>query len=234
MKSILFLVSVSLAFSAPKLRLSAASIGPASIAVSANGAPQTIEAFNLGDGALSLRVASSAAWLVPSVGAARACTTRSGSCLPIVFALQTASLARGMFTGVATVSDPNAVDAPQTITITVQIGGGVPDRIDFFVPPNGSVDSLTIHSNSMLQTRSSQPWLTAILDGQGSFRFALPYLVRAAHLPGMAEGRYDATLTVSGSSFAPDNRSVPVSMSVTSQPIARSGPVQIRLVQNTA
>ena len=38
---------------APKLRLSTSTIGPYSIAVGANGAVQTLEAWNAGDGALS-------------------------------------------------------------------------------------------------------------------------------------------------------------------------------------
>src|SRR5712671_3644549 len=44
---------------APKLRLSASTVGPVSIAQSANGATQTVEAFNIGDGSLSLALSSS-------------------------------------------------------------------------------------------------------------------------------------------------------------------------------
>jgi len=42
-----------------------------------------------------------------TIGAARACSTRLGTCLPIQVALQTASLAKGAYTGTITVGDPN-------------------------------------------------------------------------------------------------------------------------------
>jgi len=111
---------------APMLRLSSSAVGPYSIATGSNGALQTVEAWNAGDGSLSLQVSSSAAWAVPTIGAARACSTRLGTCLPIQVALQTASLAKGAYTGTITVGDPNAIDAPQTITVTAEIAATCP------------------------------------------------------------------------------------------------------------
>jgi len=55
----------------PKLRLSASTVGPVSMAQGANGNPQTVEAFNIGDGSLSLALSSSASYLVtylPTMG----------------------------------------------------------------------------------------------------------------------------------------------------------------------
>ena len=48
---------------------------------------------------------------------------RAGACIPIQVGFQTSALARGSYTGTITVSDPNAVDAPQTIVVTVAVGG---------------------------------------------------------------------------------------------------------------
>ncbi len=225
---------------APKLRLVEAAIGPVSVAQGSNGPTRTVEAYNDGDGALNLSVSSSASWAVASVGAQRGCASRGGTCLPIQVALNTASLARGSYTGTITVSDPNALDAPQTITVTVLAGGGVPDRLDLFVAPNGSTAEATFTSNSPLQARASTDgggsWLSVALDGMGTFRFVLPYRVAARHLDGMAEGAYRGTVTVSGSSLTADNKSVPVSLQVTSKPIAQAAPanLSLRYAQNIA
>ena len=207
-----------------------------SIAAGSNGAAQTVEAFNIGDGALAPAATSSVLWLAPSIGTARACTTRSGSCLPVEIALQTSALARGTFTGIVTVSDANAVDAPQDITVTVQIGGGVPDRVELLVAPGSSSETI-VTTNSPMNARATTQdggrWLTFSLTGTGSFRFTYPYLLRVTHQPGMPEGSYNGTVETTGSTFAPDNKTVAVVMRVTSQPIAKGVPekVSVRLAQ---
>ncbi len=223
---------------APQLRLVTTTVGPVSIAQGANGPAQVVEAFNSGDGSLNLSAASSAAWAAPSVGAARACATQPGVCIPIQIALSTSSLARGMHTAIVTVRDPNAIDAPQTVTVTVQIGGGVPDRIQLYVPPDGSSDETRFSTNSMLSisasTQSGGAWLTTALEGAGSFRFVMPWVVRATHQPGLAEGMYNGSLLISNSTFPADNKTVPVTLSVTSRPIAKAAPesLRLRLAQN--
>lgn len=226
-------VLCSVAQAAPKLRLVATTVGPVSIAVGANGPAQTVEAFNAGDGALALTVTSSASWTVASTGAARPCAQRTGNCLPLNFALQTSSLARGMHTAVVSVNDSNAIDAPQSITVTVQIGGAVPDRVEFFVAPNGASDSARFVTNSSVSgnvaTQVGGPWLSMTFEGAGSFSFTRPYVISARHLSGMAEGTYNGTIAVTGSSFAGDNKMVAVSLRVTSQPIALSSNDRLRV-----
>lgn len=233
---LLVLYPVTKIEAAPKLRLSTAALGPFSIASGQNGPAQTVEAYNAGDGSLSLSVASSATWAVATVGTARACTTRSGNCLPIQIALQTASLEAGSQTAIVTVRDPNAVDAPQTITVTVQIGGGVPSQLNFFLAPNGSSRETTFMTNSLVTTRTNAPWLALMLDGIASMRFSYPYKVRVTHQPGQGEGTYAGSATVSNSSFAPDNKTIAVNLRVTSEPIARMEParLQFRVAQGAA
>ena len=85
------------------------------------------------------------------MGAQRACASRQGVCTPLQLALNTASLPAGMATGIVTVFDPNAVDAPQTITVTVQMGGAVPNSMDVYVAPGGTRD-LTFSTNGQLGT----------------------------------------------------------------------------------
>ena len=221
------------AYAQAKLRLTDVALGPISVATAANGAPQSIEAFNTGTGSLSLTFASNATWLTASAGASRPCqiAVQQPSCIPITVSLNSATLARGTYTGAITVRDPNAIDAPQTISVTIQVGGGIPDTIFLFTPPNGGTDSLAFGTNSVLNTnvttQAGGNWLSVAYEGQGSFRFVQPYRVTGQHLPGMAEGTYNGTIQVGGSAFAGDNKTVQTRLVVTSQPIAFAGPTRI-------
>ena len=220
----------------PKLRLSASTVGPLSVAQGGNGASQTVEAFNIGDSSLNLSLTSSVTWIGASVGAQRACASRAGVCTPLTFALNTSALAAGISTGIVTVSDPNAVDAPQTITVTVQIGGGIPSAVDVYAAP-GSSNEVTFSSNSSLnlnaRTADGGSWLTVALDGVGSFRFSYPYRLRVSPPASMQAGTYSGTVTTAGSTFAGDNKNIAVTMRVTSQPIAAASTdrVKVRLAQ---
>jgi len=223
---------------APKLRLSNTVIGPLSVAVGQNGPQQVVEAYNAGDGALNLTVSAIEDWLAPAVGAPRPCTTRQGACIPINVTLNTAGLQRGTYTGFVEVTDPNAVDTPQTIAVTVQMGGGVPDRVDFAVPPNGS-DSLRFETNSPLTyevtTNNGGNWLSLALDGAGTFDFVIPYRLTVRHINNLPEGLYTGRVSITQSQFAPDVKDVPVTMRVTTQPIGKldERELRIRLAQDT-
>ena len=184
---------------APRLRLVSSTVGPVSIAQGASGGAsqtQTVEAYNDADGSLNLKLASSVSWIVATAGAQRNCSSRPGVCIPLQFALNTSGLAAGISTGIVTVSDPNAVDAPQTITVTVQIGGGVPSSVDVYVAPGG-VRDLFFSTNSQIgniaKTSDGGAWLLLALDGSGSFRFSYPYRVHVAPAAGMGQGTYSAT-----------------------------------------
>ena len=125
------------------------------------------------------------------MGAQRNCSSRPGVCIPLQFALNTSGLPAGISTGIVTVSDPNAVDAPQTITVTVQIGGGVPSSLDVYVAPGGARD-LFFSTNSQIgniaKTNDGGAWLSLALDGTGSFRFSYPYRVHFAPASGDGAG----------------------------------------------
>jgi uncharacterized protein (TIGR03437 family) len=224
------------------LRLVSSTVGPVSVAAGASST-QTAEAYNAGDSTLALQLSvdsSSKSWLAAATGASRACTTTTAasSCIPLVFTLNTQSLTnKKIYTGVVTVSDPNAVDAPQTITVTVQVGGGVPDTVDTYVAPGGSRD-IRFYTNAPVAgstaTGDGGSWLRLALEGTGSFRFVLPYSIHLAPQAGNTAGNaYTGTLTTSGSSFAGDNKAVGVTMRVTSQAIAQASTDQltVRLAQ---
>jgi uncharacterized protein (TIGR03437 family) len=220
--SLIFFASLPL-FGAAKLRLDTTALGPFSIAAGANGTTQTVNATNGGDSALNLSAKSSASWLVPSVGGLQPCSLL-GTCMPITIALNTASLAKGTYTGVVTVSDPNAIDAPQTITVTVNIGGGVPDSITLYVPSNGNPVSQTFYAGSRVTPSVTQPAggpsLSLALPGGGSFQSTFSYTLTAQAAAGAATQTYNASMVVSGSPVSGENKTVPITLNVTSQPIA--------------
>ncbi|HXA50945.1 MAG TPA: hypothetical protein VNV86_11595 [Candidatus Acidoferrum sp.] len=207
-------------------------MGPVSIAQGANGAAQTVEAYNIGDGSLNLSLSSSVTWIGATAGAQRACTTRAGVCTPLTFALNTSGVPVGTATGIVTVSDPNSVDAPQTITVTVQINGSVPGTVDLYAAP-GSSNELTFSTNSPLnattRTTDGGNWLSVALDGVGSFRFSYPYKLRVAPPQSMAAGNYSGVVTTTGSAFAADNKTIGVTMRVTTQPIAATSVDRVRV-----
>ena len=232
-------LATSAAYAAPKLRLSTAALGPFSIAQGQNGNPQTLDAYNEGDGSLSIAVSSSETWLTVSRADTRVCGQPGGVCTAIRIGLQTSGLSRGTVTGFVTVSDPNALDAPQTIAVTVQVGGGVPDRLQFVVAPNNTPVRRAFTTSTSLNASASAsggPRLTVLGAGGGSFRAIYSYEVVAQASEGVGEGDYTGTLQISGSPLAADNRSVPVGIKVTRKAIAEpsSPSVGFRLAQGAA
>jgi uncharacterized protein (TIGR03437 family) len=213
------------------LRLVSSTVGPLSIPAATATASQTVEAYNAGDGSLALSVSSSVSWIAATAGSARTCTTTtsSKSCIPIQLALSTSGLPAGLSTGVVTVSDPNAVDAPQTITVTVRLGG-----VDVHAAPGGSRD-VSIATSSMVTSRATtqdgSSWLSLVLDGTGSFRFSYPYRIHLQPPAAMAQGVYNGSISTTGA--AADTQTIPVTMRVTTQPIAQATPdhLAVRLAQ---
>lgn len=235
--SALFFAASSLS-AAPRLRLVSSTVGPVAIAQGSNGAAQTVEIYNDADGSLSPKLSSSASWIGTLVGAPRACSTRPGNCIPITISLNTSALPAGTTTGIVTVADndANVVDAPQTITVTAAIGGAVPGSVDVYVAPGSSRD-ITFSTNSQLggvaKTNDGAQWLSLAVDGTGTFRFLFPYRIHLAPTSNMQLGTFSGTVTTGGSSFAADNKTIAVTMRVTSQPIAQASTdkVQVRLAQ---
>ena len=215
--------------SLPMLRLVSATVGPVSIIPGANGISQTVEAYNAGAGTLLLSVSSSVPWITPSVGTPRACTTTSAatSCVPLIFGLNTASLAASAtaYTGIVTVTAPNTVDAPQTITVTVEIGGAVPST--------ASCPHLNGCLTGTITTQDGANWLSLTLSGAGSNSSTLPYAINITPtITNVAGNTYTGTIVTSGSAFAPDNKTTAVTMNVTTLPIVEAlAPINVQVVE---
>jgi uncharacterized protein (TIGR03437 family) len=196
------------------------------MAVGQNGPSQVIEAANVGDGQLSLSFTSSVPWASASAGVARPCQRLSApSCIPVTINFNTASLPRGLASGTITVNDPNAIDAPQSVVVLAQPGGGVPDRIDLFVPPDNRPVTTQFKTNSVLTYQTAQPGggpsILLLQDGGGSFDFVRSYTLTARAPSGTAARDYPAAIQVTGSSFSGDIKTVPVMLKVTTDPILR-------------
>ena len=226
------------AYAAPTLRLTNSAVGPISIAAGGSAAGPLVEAYNAGDGSLSLSAQSSASWLSASIGGQTTCKTQpappASSCIPIQIQVNAGGMAASTtpYTGIITITAPDTIDAPQTITVTASVGGTVPSSVNVYVAP-GTEQDVTFYTNSMLsgqsKTSDGASWLSLALQGTGSFRFALPYYIRVVPQANQTSGTYSGTITTSGSNFAGDNKTIAVTMQVTTQPIAQASPSQLNM-----
>ena len=216
----LFPLSCALLSAQPELRLSTGSIGPVYIAAGQNGPAQTVTTSNIGNGTLSLSASANQSWLSPSVNAA-------GS---IQIALNTASLANGQYAGVVTVSDPGAIDAPQNISVTIQMGSPIPSSLDLFVAPGSSTTAMFYTASSLSVTASnpqSAPSVSAVSFGTPLFSTVHQFNITATAPANTTTGNYPASVTTSGSTIAADNKTIAVSTHVTTQPISSFAPASL-------
>lgn len=193
--------------------------------VPGSAATQTICASNAGDGTLSLSasVGSGAGWLTVSIGA--------NQC--IQFTANPSGLPRGAYTAEVTISDANAIDAPQVVGAAVVVDGGPP--VDLFVAP-GMAESSPIPGGCVSATASTQDgagWLsiydvTSSTLGVPVFQCIMT-VIRLAPPAGMAPGTYSGSVTVSGSTAS----TIPVTMHVTTLPIAvpSVSPINLKFAQ---
>jgi uncharacterized protein (TIGR03437 family) len=229
LKKYLFLLGISTGaiFAAPQLQLATTAVGPLNIAPNTNAATITVPVSNIGTGSLSLGVFSSAAWLVPTVV--------NNATIQIAF--NTAALSPGSYTEFVTVTSPGAVDAPQNISVTIQMGG-LPATMQFYAVPVGAAVSQVVNTQSMATTQGTTTgggqWLSVSLNAQGSFGFFIPYLVTATPQSGQGEGDYTGTATFSGSAVPADNKAIPVTLHLTNSPILQFGVSTAQLFSSAA
>jgi uncharacterized protein (TIGR03437 family) len=219
-----------IATAAPKLRLSTLAVGPVYIATGQQGTMQSIPATNVGDGNLNLAVTSNVDWLAP-------CIEDEGQLL-VNLMLPTSKLPRGVYTGVATVTDPNAIDAPQSITVTIVVGSGstIPDQLDFYLPPGGSgIAIFYAGCPSTVITNPSgglQISVATSVGLNGTFGVGVPCAdkdsrVMVTTTPDTVLGDYVGSVAFSGSLLAVDNHTVPVNIHVTTNPVASAVPASV-------
>jgi hypothetical protein len=236
---VLFLMcSCGLVFAVPVLRLSN-TVVLVQMPVGGTVPVQTLQAFNIGDGALSLSVSVPPAitWVTASVGAAQSCSNGSVTCcIPLQFTLSPASFACGTYTAEVTVSDPHAVDAPQVVMVRVQVGSPPLSVVDQYLAPGTTSDTFIGHCYfrgadcpiTAVTTNAGGTWLAVAVDHLGSTGSFQPYTyyIHLAPPANMAAGTYTGSVAVTNTI---DNRSIPVIMRLTTQPIALPSTNQISL-----
>ena len=208
---IVLLLSGAALYATPQLRLSTSTIGPLNIAVGQNGTTQTVSTTNIGTGTLALSAAANVSWIAANI---------VGTNVQIV--LNTSSLTQGIVTGLVTVTAAGAIDSPQTVAVTVQMGGGVPNSISLFMPPGGAA-SITFMASTTLNASVSPPagvTLAILAEGGGSFQTTASYQVLATSPASTTpETSFNGRLNVISSGFQPDVKTVPVTINVTNKPI---------------
>jgi uncharacterized protein (TIGR03437 family) len=203
----------------PTLQLASTTLEQVTVSTGANGPTQSVDAQNTGTGSLNLQVSASATWLAATVGSSHTCTSGKGTCLPISIALNTSSLAAGTYAGLVQVYDPNAVDSPQYINVSVQVGSAFPGTLDFSVTPGTSASAI-LSPTSLITTTATTTgnWLSAMQSGGSPFTPTIPYTVTAS-AGSMAIGNYTGTLAVTGSTNSAQNRTIAVTLHVVQQAI---------------
>ena len=221
-----FFLTSALMSAAPQLSLSTSAIGPINTIPGVNGPNQTVNAINIGTGTLNLTATSSASWLSATVGApGPACASNTGTCYPVTISLNTASLAAGTYTEFITLTDPNAIDSPRDISVTVN-STGVQSSITAYVTPTGGSSPTALFNvfttgtgvTGTVATQSGGNWLQFLSGTGGILAQPAPFLIEVAAQVGQAAGTYTGTVTISGSSVASDNKTINVTMIVTSSP----------------
>ncbi len=177
---------------------------------------------NLGDGTLNLSVSvqSGNTWLTASVDASQC----------IQFVLDVSALPRGTHTASVTVSAPLAIDAPQVVTVTALVGGGDPVAIDQYLAPGRAAGASFYTGYPTLfpghcpagpsvstTTQDGGAWLAVNFQ----YRSTLGYFYQTGYIhlrppANMPPGTYTGSVTQSNY-WA---RTIPVTMRVTTQPIA--------------
>ena len=195
------------------------------------------EVWNTGDGQLNPQVSGGhSPWLKPVVTGTQPCSFDAGRVCSFVRVLfETASLPRGTFQGEITVSDAGAVDSPRRIPVTIYVGGAVPDDVELYIAASdGNSDAVEFQTPAgpapVVSVAPAGQFLSVTSSGLGSFRFLHNHRVAATFSNGMGVGDLPGSLSVTGSSFGPDNRSVPVTVHVTNSPIADASSDSVTLV----
>jgi uncharacterized protein (TIGR03437 family) len=208
------------AWGAPMLGLET-SVIQAQAAVGAQPFTESLQVSNAGDGTLSLTVTvSPQGWL-------------SGIYLPasqvIQFSFAPRNLAAGTYTARATVSDPNAIDSPQVVVVTLQVGIA---PIRQYLAPGGQVNVPVPGVSGICfgacvpmkaTTTDGGGWLKVSIHAMGTILYETPIeLVPAA---GMATGTYTGNVAIG----PPLSVNIPVTMVLTTEPIAVPSITQISL-----
>lgn len=238
MRTAFLLIVLSGALAAtPTLRLSNTVVGPGPVPVGAASSTATLEAYNIGDGTLSLSVwiPPEATWVSATVGAGT-CTQSvfPGPCIPILFTLTTASLSAGTYSASVSVLDPRAKDSPQVVIVTVMVGSTTTNRLETWMAPGTRYDAWNWTAvlcgrtcpSATAATTDGGTWLSVVANLMGSLGGRVADIeIWVAPPVSMNDGTYSGVINGTYSPVAV----VPVTMHVASPPYAVPSTSQISL-----
>jgi len=149
------------------------------------------------------------------------------ACIPINITFNTAGLGIGNYSGSLTLNDPNAIDSPQIVTVQLQVNGAPTSAVFFVTPNNGAATAQPDTATLVVNTGSSVLSSVSTSDHGSWLNFTLAanhivynsYQLRVAAQPGQAVGTYTGTVVLSGSQNPADNKTINVSLTITTQPI---------------
>jgi uncharacterized protein (TIGR03437 family) len=118
------------------------------------------------------------------------------------------------------------LNIPVTVTIA-----NVPASLAFYVTPNGTASAPIYPQNPIniaVGTATGGNWLSFSAP-LVPFAFGVPYFINVTAQPSQIPGRYSGAATTSGSSNLSDNRTIAVSMTVTTSPIVQTPIPTVRM-----
>jgi len=153
----------------------------------------------------------------------------------VQISLNTAALNAGIYTGLVTLTDANAIDSPQQITVTVNVAGLPASVTAYVTPPGGPLASVFLplypqgSIASTVKTNSGGNWIQLVANGL--FQTGAPYGIQVSSNSAATPGNYTGSVTLTGSNAA-DNKTINVTMTVTNSPIvaAVTAPVQLTAI----
>jgi uncharacterized protein (TIGR03437 family) len=208
----------------------------AQVAAGSNAPSTSFDISNTGGGTLAPALATSATWVQAAVSTTATCTAATGTgCQEVTVSFNSASLSPASYTASIYVSDASAVNAPQIVNVTLLVVG-VPSSITVYAAPDGGAIYNYFYALGSPQvsasTASGGSWLSA--SSQSPFGgAAIEYEVDVNSQTISTPGTYQGTIVLSGSNFPSDNKTINVTLIVTTSPIAAATPAQLNLVAGT-
>lgn len=179
-------------------------------------AAQTFRITNSGSGTLNWSITTNASWLD--------CSPLYGiDSATISVSVVSSGLSSGTYTGTISVSDPDAVNSPQTIAVTLSLSECSPPSIQlsasrlFFEGQNGNTAANQTFniSNSGCQTlnwtvSTDSSWLSCSpVKGENSGKITV-----SVDSSGLADGTYTGTITVTGAGASNSPQTIAVTLTV--------------------
>jgi hypothetical protein len=212
-------------------------VSPASLSTStytgSSPSSQTFTVQNTGAGTLNYSISDNQTWL--SVSPASGTSTGPANTHTVTYA--TTGLAAGTYNATITITDANATNNPQTVTVTLTVNARptisrspASFARSIFTGTNASSDTFTVQNtggNTLSYSISDdQTWLSVSPASGTSTGVANTHTITYA-TSGLAAGSYSATITITDPNASNNPQTIPVSLTVANRPTITRSPTSI-------